>query len=78
MCLHRLRAEGSSDHKYFPATDFALDLGPGSRTPIDDLHLDPGVFLRTETLSVLAVMVHARLAVLGTVYSITLAKFDLA
>lgn len=78
VCVHRLRAEGGSNHKHLPTTNLAFDLCLSSRTPIDHLHLDTSVLLRSVSLSVLAVVVHAGLAVLGTVNGIALTEFDFA
>jgi hypothetical protein len=76
--IHRLGAESGSDHINFPATDLTLDVGLGSRAPIDDFHLDGSILLRPMSLSVLTVVIHAGLTVLGAVDGISLAEFDLA
>ena len=43
-CLHCFWPEGGGDHKDFPAAHFALNGFLGGRAPVDDLHLDAGVF----------------------------------
>ena len=44
--LHYFWPKGGSDHKDFPVADFVLNGFVGGMTPVDDSHLDAGVFHR--------------------------------
>jgi hypothetical protein len=73
---HGFWTKGGSDHKDLPSANFTLNGFLCSWTPPDNLHLQRGVFLWTDTFAVLPVMVHAWLTVLGTVNGITFTELD--
>ena len=76
--LHCFWPKGGGDHKGFSAAHLALNGFLGGRTPVDDLHLDAGVFQRFYTLAVPPIVIHAWLAVFRAVDGVALAKFDFA
>ena len=75
---HRLRPQSRGNQEHLPIADLVLDCLSSGLAPAHDLHLDAGVLGRTESLAFGTVVVHARLAVLGTVDGVALAELDLA
>ena len=80
ICLpvHGLRTECRRNEVDLATVELSLKLRRRSATPIDDLHFDTGVLLRTESLALRTVVVHTWLTVFWTVDGIPLAKLDLA
>ena len=77
-CLHCFWPEGGGDHKDFPATHFAFNGFLGGRAPVDDLHLDAGVFQRFQTFAFLPIVIHTWLTVFRVVDGVALAKLNFA
>jgi hypothetical protein len=76
--VHRLRPQRSSDEERLTVTQLTLQLGLGGVRPGNGLHLETGVLLGTDALTLGTVVVHAGLAVFGAVDCVALAKLDLA
>ena len=78
LSVHRFGAEGGSNHEHLPAAGLLTDNGFSCGTPVQNLHLHRGVLLRAKSFSILAIVIHARLAILRAVDSVPLAELDLA
>lgn len=78
LTVHGLRSKGSGYQVDLAVASLVAEQGLSLGGPLHNFHLDAGVLLGTDTLTILTVVVHTGLTVLGAVDSVAFTELDFA